>query len=378
MQRTKKVLHIFVSIEFSGAELMYAAASKIFIDNGFQLYALSTGKEVGEFADNLQTAGYTIKHLPFIPFRLKACWNFIQSFFNFYRYLKTEKIDILHIHRENMFSLYALMGKVAGVPVVLRTVHSNFTPSTYRWPIYLVSRLFAKLMIGVKFTSISDSVYNNERKCFRNITSKIYNWYNSDVFIPASLSEKKEIRHNMGIEDQQYVLISVGSCQSLKRHCDIILALKQLLKLNENYLYLHLGDGELNAEEQALVNKLDLQNNVRFLGNQSMVRDYLVASDVYIMPSDFEGLSISAIEAMACEIPCVFYNSPGLRELMPGLQFKKYLIEKDYKNIVSTVLGLKTNTASKEELIKLAKDNVTRHYEMRKNVNTLISLYNGQ
>jgi glycosyltransferase involved in cell wall biosynthesis len=377
MEKTKKVLHIFNSINHSGAELMYEAAADIFIESGFNLYALSTGNDFGTFIDEFRNAGFNIKHFPFQrSYTAKYILNFIPYFYNIYKYINREGFSVLHIHRRHLFWAFALVGKLAGVPVVIRTIHNNFNPKWYRFPEYFFSRHFAK-MIGVKLTSISDSVYENERKRFLNKTIKIYNWYNDKKFFPALENEKRKLRKRFNISEDTLVLISSGSCLPQKRHKDIINALFEIREDKKDVLYLHLGDGLLNKEEQCLAKELGLKNNIRFIGNVNNVREYLIASDFYIMPSEYEGIGIAAIEAIASKIPTLLYNSPGLDEIYADDELKDNLLKKDYHNISKRIMYL---TKNKEESLRIVEESfkmVTKKFNMKNNVKNFIELYNA-
>ena len=119
------------------------------------------------------------------------------------------------------------------------------------------------------------------------------------------------LRHQLGIPKDKYVIISTGGCSAIKNHHDILQAIT-LLPNSENILYLHLGSGKTEKEEIELVKSLDIADKVHFLGNKDNVRDYLITSDLYLMPSLFEGLAIAALEAMACGIPSILYDVNGL------------------------------------------------------------------
>lgn len=66
-----------------------------------------------------------------------------------------------------------------------------------------------------------------------------------------------------------------------------------------------IGSGELVEDIKLKAEKLGLKNNIIFLGNSDEVNCYLSAMDVYILPSRYEGLSVSAIEAQASGLECV-------------------------------------------------------------------------
>ncbi|ELR96297.1 glycosyltransferase family 4 protein [Gloeocapsa sp. PCC 73106] len=78
------------------------------------------------------------------------------------------------------------------------------------------------------------------------------------------------------------------------------------------------GDGEERAKLEAMVTELDIVNNVQFLGYQSQaeVRKRLQATDIYVLPSFAEGISVSLMEAMAAGVPVVTTQIAGVNELV--------------------------------------------------------------
>lgn len=223
--------------------------------------------------------------------------------------------------------------------------------------------------------SISDSVYDNEKNYYHNETTKIYNWYGSNRIYPAtSEKEKLDIRKEFGINKDTLVLISVGGCSPIKQHTDIIKALPAILKLHPDTVYLHLGNGASTEEEQQLAIMLNVNSNIRFCGNQTDVRKYLIASDIYVMPSKYEGISIATIEAMACNIPTILYNVPGLRDFNNQKDCCE-LIPEDYNLLAGAIIRLYNDKIRKEELIRNAAELVHNNYDMRTNATKIFNLY---
>src|SRR5690606_27550659 len=119
-----------------------------------------------------------------------------------------------------------------------------------------------------------------------NPSTKINNWYNSKRFYECTDSEKSEVKKKLNIPNDVFVIISVGGCAEIKNHHDILRAIANL-KEKLNILYLHLGKGKTECEEKQLSEDLGINGLVRFEGNKDNVRDYLLASDVFVMPSKF-------------------------------------------------------------------------------------------
>lgn len=66
-----------------------------------------------------------------------------------------------------------------------------------------------------------------------------------------------------------------------------------------------MGDGALRDDLQEKVNQLGLEDSVRFLGQRDDVADILMALDVFLFPSLFEGFPVSLMEAQCTGLPCL-------------------------------------------------------------------------
>ncbi|MDD2799756.1 MAG: glycosyltransferase [Bacteroidales bacterium] len=369
----KKVLHILYELKFSGAEIMYVDAAPIFQEKGFDLTVLGTAPQLGEFAPYFQNAGYEVLHLPCPD--LKNIVGRIKFYLALIKLIKNEKIDIVHTHSSRLMWGGAFCSWIAGVKSIY-TFHNVFETKKITYPYYLFLRWSAKNIFKCNFQTISDSVHNNEKKRFHNATTKIYNWYGSNRFFPAIDGEKELIRKELNIDSQTLVLISVGGCSHVKRHSEIIEALPLILKKIPNILYLHLGKGESEKDEEILSQKLGLDKHIRFCGNEANVRKYLIASDIYLMPSKFEGIPITTIEAMGCKIPAILYDVPGLRDFNKDGE-NSILIPADYKILAEKVVYLHQHKEISNQIAERAKIFVDTHFNMAQNCAKIINLYNN-
>lgn len=92
------------------------------------------------------------------------------------------------------------------------------------------------------------------------------------------------------------------------------------------------------------------------------------------MPSRFEGIPITTIEAMACRIPTILYDVPGLRDFnKDGLN--SILIREDYRLIADKVIYLNKNIKIGLDIASNAKSFVDMHFNMYKNVEKVFDLY---
>lgn len=366
-----KVLHVLNELKFSGAEIMYVDAAQKFVENGVeQLFVLGTAQNLGEFSENFINAGYEVIHIPY-PKCIFSRWLYYEKII---KLVKNNRIDVIHTHKSAMRWGMAYCAWRAGIRSVY-TTHSILICKWFTKPWHIWLRWSGNKIFGCKYTSISDSVYNHELNYYHNKTYKIYNWYCDNRFYPATSQEERlQVRNELGIKKDALTIISVGGCNNNKRHSDIFKAFANILKRYPNAVYLHLGQGTSTEEEMILAHKLGVEKQVVFLGNQQDVRHYLIASDIYIMSSKFEGISLTTIEAMACQIPCVLYDVPGLRDFN-SLYETSVLIPSDSNLLSESVIKLFEDKNKQDKLTSKAVKYVNDHFLMEKSVKQIIELY---
>lgn len=304
-QAPLRVLHLLGELRPSGAETMLVSAAPAFRTAGVQATVLATGATPGPFAQQMAKAGYDVRHLPF--------QRGAMFFWQLARLLRACRCDVVHLHTESANFWKALVARALPGVGVLRTVHSNF-PFEGRlarvrgWQRRTLARL------GVQHVSISPSVHDNELSRFGLPSQLIPNWYDSQRFRPPTFEERGTARTALRVPHGTRLVVTVGNCAPVKNHENLLRALALLPNGTEDVLYCHAGQEQHDEPERALALQLGVQQRVRFLGPQRDVLPLLHAADAFVMPSRFEGMSIAALEALACGVPCVMSHVPGLRD----------------------------------------------------------------
>ncbi|MFI3213760.1 MAG: glycosyltransferase, partial [Eubacteriales bacterium] len=122
--------------------------------------------------------------------------------------------------------------------------------------------------------------------------------------------KREELRNQLLIQDK-FVIGHVGRFSPVKNHkylLEILEACMEQMKQKEVILLL-VGDGPLREEimEQAIAK--GLSSHVIFVGNQREVWDYYQAMDFFLLPSFYEGLPGTAIEAQCSGLPCILSDT---------------------------------------------------------------------
>jgi len=300
-----RVLHVFGELRHSGGEVMIRVASDLWAEHGVECEIVAVADVVGPYARTLEDAGYRIHRLsPWAPRLLTS----------FPRLLRAVKPDVVQLHGEWANFWLALEALGCGSRVV-QMVHSCFPFSgALRMERTIQRRVLSNL--GVDYVAVSPSVGLNEWRIFHNATEIIWNWCDLKAFSQTTDADRDAARGTLGLHGEDQVLVSVGNCSPIKNHESILRAIATA-STPSNVVYLHVGDdsGEAGAAERKLAASLGLGDRVRFLGTVEDVWRVLHAADLFVMPSHYEGLPVSAVEAVATGIPTLVTPVPGLRDV---------------------------------------------------------------
>jgi N-acetyl-alpha-D-glucosaminyl L-malate synthase BshA len=111
------------------------------------------------------------------------------------------------------------------------------------------------------------------------------------------------------------VLLHVSNFRPVKRVLDVVRILERVVREVPAVL-LMVGEGPERASAQALARRLGVQDRVRFLGRHDQIEEIMSLADVFLLPSELESFGLSALEAMAAEVPVVGSDAGGLPEVV--------------------------------------------------------------
>ena len=131
-----------------------------------------------------------------------------------------------------------------------------------------------------------------------------------DDFRPPTPEERADARQQLGISDDQFAIVYTGHLRALKRVDRLVEAFALRVRAGSDARLFLVGDSRADLDDRraalrAQVKRAGLVDRVVFAGAVPDVRPYLHAADVFVLPSDREGLPNSVLEAMACGVACV-------------------------------------------------------------------------
>lgn len=133
---------------------------------------------------------------------------------------------------------------------------------------------------------------------------------------PFSKKDREEYRKTLGLKKDDFVMIYPAELLPRKRQIWLIKTLGPLLKQHSNFKVLLPGRDSMNGECQRLVQELELEGQIHFLGFRKDIPQLIKLSDLAISTSKQEGLPVNIMEAMYCGLPIVATDCRGNRDLV--------------------------------------------------------------
>ena len=284
-----KVLHVYPEMRSAGTEMvimnLYRNIDRERVQFDFLVMT------AGESDDKLRSLGATIHYLP----KSKNYLGDLKAFFH-----EHPEYKIIHTHTHKEMGTVLKAAKRAGVPC--RIAHSHNS----RPDLPGVMKLY-KMITGWDIESSATHFLACSREAaewlFPRKNKKAVVWNNAidlDAF-RFDGAERAKYREMLGIPEGAKVIAHVGRFADQKNHAFLVKLLNKLCERDESVYALLVGDGPLFDEIKTRVKS----ERIKLLGQRSDVPGILSASDLFLFPSNYEGLGIVAVEAQASGLFCL-------------------------------------------------------------------------
>jgi glycosyltransferase involved in cell wall biosynthesis len=229
--------------------------------------------------------------------------------------LRTVQPDVVHTHLSVLRYVFPVLLR-RRVPLVVHTLHNLAEYETDA-----VGRAVHRLAFRgtVLPVSISRECGASFRRVYgRECHSVIPNCIPVDQY-RRDVSGRVEWRRKYGFDSSAVLFVCVGRLEPQKNPLLLVQAFAALRDPRAHLLLL--GEGSLREQLAASVGSYGLEQQVHLLGKRFDIPEWLGASDVFVLSSDWEGNPLSVMEAMAAGLPVVSTSVGGVPELVePGQQ----------------------------------------------------------
>lgn len=274
-----------------------------------------------EWTGAIRERGIEIIPVPFVRHSLRH--SFTSAAAKAYAACRREQFDVVHTHTLLPGIAGRVAARLAGVPAVVHTFHS--------WPLHRPrGRAFTAVYSALEVLAAHAAhsiLFQNEDdlQAWSRIPGMplgkarlIGNGIDTGAVLQrVQPGARERVRSEFGFSEDTFVVAIVARLELYKGHLVLLQALSELCGTARRplaALFVGIGkDSQVIEEETA---RLGLADVVRFTGYRLDVPDLLVASDVSVLPSQYEGIPRALMESMLLEIPVIAADVPGSRTLI--------------------------------------------------------------
>ncbi len=295
-----KIIQVIPLFGFGGAEIMCENLTYTLRDLGHEVIVVSLYDYNSPITERLAENKVDIRYMH------KKKGLDVSLFGKLKKLFVEENPDVVHTH------LYAakyafIAAKKAKIKCVVHTLHSIATKESPWLSRYINSIFFKRdYAVPVALSKLVQDTIIDEYNLFAEKVPIIFNG------VDVSKCEKKT---DYSVNNT-FKILHIGRFVNVKNHVGLIEAFEKFhAKYPKSELQL-VGDGELYGEIQSLVYKKRLENVVHFFGQQSNVFGFLHNADVFVLPSLYEGVPMTLIEAMGTGLPIVATAVGGVPDML--------------------------------------------------------------
>ena len=188
------------------------------------------------------------------------------------------------------------------IPVRIAHSHSSNQDKDWKYPI----KLFYRAQISKHATALFACGLQAGQWMFRGHPFRILNNAIDANTYAFSPSVRTNMRLKLAIPNNAYVVGHVGRFSPPKNHIGLLDIFAEIYRRDNHAMLLLVGDDKCKLGEMIhqKIQKLRLENNVIFAGVRTDVNALLQAMDVFVFPSNYEGLPVTLVEAQAAGLPC--------------------------------------------------------------------------
>ncbi len=352
-----KVMYLINSFSLAGAEKLVYGIAKRMDKNKFDVFVCAIGEGVDGMGSEIRKdlESYRVKTLSIEKIAHKQKLNTILKLVHI---LHSNRIHILHTNCPSPDFYGKVAGFLASTPYIFTTIHNTegYNP---------LKEKFLSLLT-TKYIAISESVKAyavNKLKIPLDRIEVIYNGVDLEDFFNVSVERNSKLKELMN-RGSCKVITSVGRVSKQKGYIYLVEAAKVVLqKFPDTYFYIA-GSTNLDVD---LVKKLNeklkdygIESHFVFGGVRKDIPEVLAVSDVFVLPSLWEGFPTVLIEAMASGTPVVTTDVGSNKEIIIDGKNGFIVPPKDANALAERIISLLSNQKLSKRMGELGRETVKK------------------
>ena len=332
----KRILQVVGSLGYGGVIAVVMNYYRHLNRENIQFDFITCSPNPERYEDEIEQLGGRIFRLP------SRAGRPLEYMKTLYGVIRDNNYQILHTHQSSASMVIdGIVARLCGVPVVIG--HSHNPRCNVLWQHYLFRpfvNLYFKHRLACSVEAGKWVFGDSEVKILHNAIDANRFRFNQEI--------RSDIRKELGLTDELLVGF-VGRLHPQKNPYRILEIFADVLKKQDNAHLLIVGDGQEREGMLQTCRKQNILPNVHFMGQVTNVHEMMMAMDVFLFPSIFEGLGVVVIEAQATDLPCVVSENVPAPNLTGKLCVCRLEDENEVwvKAILNNVSSKRSDTSSK-------------------------------
>lgn len=294
-----RVLQVVTNMDRGGLETMLMNYYRQIDRSVLQFDFLTHREAKAAYDDEIQALGGRIYHLPRLVPWSKKYQAALDAFF-----ADHPEYSVIHVHQDCLSAVILKAAKKRGIPVRIAHSHNANQDKNLKYPI----KLFYKRFIPEYATHLMACGRMAGEWMFGGAPFSVLPNAIDAAAYRFDAAKREAMRTALQIGPQSLVIGHVGRFMPPKNHAFLLQIFAAVQQQCPDSRLLLVGDGELRPAIEAQAARHGIADNVIFTGVRSDVNDLLQAMDVFVLPSLYEGLPVTMVEAQAAGLPCIVSN----------------------------------------------------------------------
>lgn len=233
--------------------------------------------------------------------------------FRIARMVREQHIGLIHAVGLKATLIAKIVGRMTGARVIVH-VHDLFGP---RGPIKWLHHRWARPGdLGVCVAAAARQAAIEAYGIDAHRVRVVHNGIELARFLAIRPDARQRVRAELRVDAAAPVIGMIGRFYPVKGHRSLIAAMARVVAVRDDARLVLVGDGPLRGECEQLGRELGLEKHIQFIGQRSDIPELLSAFDLVSLPSELEGLPLTAIESLAAGRPVVAFDVGGVPEVV--------------------------------------------------------------
>lgn len=373
----KKVLYIITKSSWGGASLYVFELATAAKAKGYEVAVACGGN--GELVEKLELAGIKTFFVAGLERDISA-FKEIKALYSLSQIIKSFDPDLVHANSSKAGLLGTFVARILFVPKVIFTAHGwpFLEPRSRTWKIMAWTGSYLTALFAHEIILVSENDFKhtnmlgviNKCQVIHTAVAK-FPLLSRDEARARLFPSEIAIRHLSNIW-----LVTIAELNHNKNQAVVIDAVAEFNNEHSTKIFYSIvGAGDHESELREQVELRGLSEYVHFCGYTENARQYLLAFDIFILPSKKEGLPYALLEAGLAQIPCVASNTGGIPEVITDKQSGLLIDPENHMSIVSALDHLLRNPDNRSRFADVLCAQIEDNYSLGKMIEKTLTVY---